>query len=156
MNSIGEERNKGKIRIENTRMSHPIAPKGHQKQEDNENAPQGYRIILVCRNSKGGDRSIPALHIHRDLRLQVLGNSAHEKRKDFFVLSPLPHSAIFFDLLEEVCFLFGPFAFATTALGKLSNAKSMPCSLISLRAKTIRGCGCGGTRRQRGMCDACI
>lgn len=40
MNSIGAEWNKGKIRIENTRMSHPIAPKGHQKQEDNENAPQ--------------------------------------------------------------------------------------------------------------------
>jgi hypothetical protein len=144
MNSMGAERNKGKIRIENTRMSHPIAPKGHKEQKDNENAPEGYRISLVYRNSKGESRSIPVLHTHSNLRLQVLGHSAQEERKDFFVLSPLPHSAVFFDLPEEVFFLFGPFAFATTALGKLSNAKSMPCSLISLRAKRIRKCGYGG------------
>jgi hypothetical protein len=54
MNSTGEERNKGKIRrIENRRMSHPIAPKGHQEQGDNENAPKGYRIVLFYRNRKG-------------------------------------------------------------------------------------------------------
>lgn len=54
MNSTGAERNKGKIRrIENRRMSHPIAPKGHQKQGDNENAPKGYRIVLFYRNRKG-------------------------------------------------------------------------------------------------------
>lgn len=49
-------RNKGKIglkrRKENRRISHPIAPKGHQKQEDKENAPKGYRIVSVYRNNK--------------------------------------------------------------------------------------------------------
>jgi hypothetical protein len=96
-----------------------------------------YSIVI----GKEG-RSIAVLQTHRDLRLQVLGNSAHGKGKDFFVLSPLPPSStVFFDLLEEVCFLFGPFASATIAVGKLSNVKSMPCSLMSLRANRIRNCG---------------
>jgi hypothetical protein len=51
--SIREERNKSKIRrIEDRRMSHPIAPKGHENQEDKENARKGYRIVLVYSNSK--------------------------------------------------------------------------------------------------------
>jgi len=43
---------RNKSRIEDSRMSHPIAPKGHQNQEDKENVRKGYRIVLAYGNSK--------------------------------------------------------------------------------------------------------
>jgi hypothetical protein len=144
MNSTRAERNKGKIRIENRRMSHPIAPKGHQKQGDNENAPKGYRIVLFYRNRKGKSFDCSATDAERSSAWSwaILRT---EKRKISSFYHPLPSSStVLFDLLEEVCFLFGPFAFATIAVGKLSNVKSMPCSLMSLRANRIRNCGEGG------------
>lgn len=48
--NIRDGRNKGGT--EDRRMSHPIAPKGHQNQEDKENVRKGYRIVLACSNSK--------------------------------------------------------------------------------------------------------
>jgi hypothetical protein len=59
---------KGKVRrrSENMRMSHPIAPKGQQKQADKENAPKGYRIVLVCRNSKERSFGSSAAYTRRE------------------------------------------------------------------------------------------
>lgn len=115
-------RNKGGT--EDRRMSHPIAPKGHQNQEDKENVRKGYRIVLAYSNSK--ERSFDSNATYktdREIRLKVLGHSVHGQIFSFF---PFP-----FLLLSS--FFWKKFAFFSvrlllllvTALGKLSNANSI-------------------------------
>lgn len=97
--------------IEDRRMSHSIAPKGHQNQEDKENVRKGYRIVLAYSNGKERSFDSNATYTDRQ-RNSTLGLGSFCARTDFFFL-PHPLLAVFFVLLEEVCFLFGPFAFAT-------------------------------------------
>jgi len=60
---------RNKRRIEDSRMSHPIAPKGHQNQEDKENVRKGYRIVLAYGNSKERSFDCNATYTDREIRL---------------------------------------------------------------------------------------
>lgn len=98
MNSTGAGRDKGKRglrrRIGNRRISHPIAPKGHQKQEERGNAPKGYRIVSVYRNNK--ERSFDSSGTYTQRQRPSAsrpGSFCARKRERFFrSIAPTPLS----------------------------------------------------------------
>lgn len=76
--------------IEDRRMSHPIAPKGHQNQEDKENVRKGYRIVLAYSNSKERSFDSNATYTDRQTKKFDFGSWVILCTDRFFLSSSSP------------------------------------------------------------------